>query len=66
MGWVIWNAMRLAALLGFALFTVTIVLFLWFMFDVGFAWAAIVVIGLVFLLLFFSVKNRQRGFDIRR
>ena len=66
MGWVIWNAMRLAAVLGFALFTLTIVLFLWFMFDVGFAWTAIVVIGLVVLLLFFSVKNRQRGFDIRR
>ena len=66
MGWVIWNAMRLAAVLGFALFTLTIVLFLWFMFDVGFAWASIVVIGLAVLLLFFSVKNRQRGFDIRR
>ena len=66
MGWIIWNAMRLAAALGFALFALTIVLFLWFMFDVGFAWVAIVVLGLTSLLLFFSVKNRKRGFDIRR
>ena len=61
-----WNTMRFLALAGFALFTMSIVLFLWFMFDVGFAWAALVVIGLAALLVFFSVKNRQTGFDISR
>jgi hypothetical protein len=67
MGWLIWNTMRLLAALGFALFTLTLVLFVWFMFEVGFAWFAIVVIGLASLLVFFSVKNRDRsGFDIRR
>jgi hypothetical protein len=66
MGWIIWNAMRLAAMLGFALFTLSLILFVWFMFDLGFAWVGIVVIVLALLLLFFSVKNRKEGFDIRR
>lgn len=66
MGWIIWNAMRLAAILGIALFTLSLILFVWFMFEVGFAWVGIVVIVLAFLLLFFSVKNRKKGLDIRR
>jgi hypothetical protein len=66
MGWLIWNAMRLLALIGFVLFTTTIVLFVWFMFDVGFAWVGIVVIALALLLVFFTIKNRGTGFDIRR
>jgi Ca2+/Na+ antiporter len=65
MGWIIWNAMRLAAILGFALFTFSLILFVWFMFEIGFAWVGIVVLVLTFLLLFFSVKNRKKGFDIR-
>jgi hypothetical protein len=65
-GWLMWNTMRLAAALGFVLFMTTIVLFIWFMFHVGFAWVSFVLIGLIFLLLFFSVKNRRTGFDIRR
>lgn len=66
MGWLIWNTMRFLAFAGLALFTMSIVLFLWFMFDVGFAWTAIVVIMLAALLVFFSIKNRRTGFDIRR
>jgi hypothetical protein len=66
MGWIIWNAMRLAALLGLAFLTLSLIFFVWFMFEVGFAWLGIVVIVLAFLLLFFSVKNRKKGFDIRR
>jgi hypothetical protein len=66
MGWLIWNAMRLLAVIGFVLFTTTIVLFVWFMFDVGFAWVGIVVIALALLLVFFTIKNRGTGFDIRR
>jgi hypothetical protein len=65
MGWIIWNAMRLAAILGFALFTFSLILFVWFMFEIGFAWVGIVVLVSAFLLLFFSVKNRKKGFDIR-
>ena len=66
MGWIIWNAMRLAALLGLAFLTLTLIFFVWFMFNVGFAWVGIVVIVLASLLLLFSVKNRNKGFDIRR
>jgi hypothetical protein len=65
-GWLMWNGMRVLAVLGFALFTTTIVLFVWFMFEVGFAWVGIVVIVLAALLVFFSVKNLRTGFDIRR
>jgi len=66
MGWLLWNAMRVLAVVGFVLFTTTIVLFVWFMFDVGFAWVGIVVIALALLLVFFTIKNRGTGFDIRR
>jgi hypothetical protein len=67
MGWLAWNAMRLLALLGFVLIaTTTFVFFVWFMFEVGFAWVGFLVIGLVLLLVFFSVKNRKTDFDIRR
>lgn len=66
MGWLIWNAMRALAVIGFVLFTTTIVLFVWFMFDVGFAWVGIVVIALALLLVFFTIKNRGTGYDIRR
>jgi hypothetical protein len=66
MGWLIWNAMRVLAVVGFVLFTTTIVLFVWFMFDVGFAWVGIVVIALALLLVFFTIKNRGTGYDVRR
>jgi hypothetical protein len=66
MGWLIWNAMRTLAVIGFVLFTTTIVLFVWFMFDVGFAWVGIVVIALALLLVFFTIRNRGAGYDIRR
>jgi hypothetical protein len=66
MGWLIWNVMRVLAVVGFVLFATTIALFVWFMFDVGFAWVGIVVIALVLLLVFFTIKNRGTGFDIRR
>jgi hypothetical protein len=66
MGWLTWNLMRLLALVGFTLVTITFLAFVWFMIEVGFAWVAIAIIGLVALLVFFSVKNRGTGFDIRR
>jgi hypothetical protein len=67
MGWLMWNAMRFLAWAGLALFATTLVLFVWFMFDVGFAWTAIVVIVLALLVVFFAVKRRGRAnFDISR
>jgi hypothetical protein len=67
MGWLVWHTMRLLALLGFALFTTTtFVFFVWFMFEVGFDWVGFLVVGLVLILAFFSLKNRRTDFDIRR
>jgi hypothetical protein len=66
MGWLTWNLMRFLALVAFTFVTITFGAFVWFMFEVGFAWVGITIIGLVALLLFFSVKNRHTGFDIRR
>jgi hypothetical protein len=66
MGWLTWNMMRLLALVAFTAVTITFVFFVWFMFEAGFEWLAITIIGLVALLVFFSVKNRRTGFDIRR
>jgi hypothetical protein len=66
MGWLAWHTMRLFALVGFALCTTTFVFFVWFLFEVGLDWVGFLIIGLVSLLLFFSVKNRRTDFDIRR
>jgi hypothetical protein len=66
MGWLAWQTMRLLALLGFALLTTTFVFFVWLLFEVGFDWVGFLVIGLVLLLAFFSVKNRPTDFDVRR
>jgi hypothetical protein len=66
MGWLAWQTMRLLALAGFALVTTTFVFFVWFLFEFGFDWVGFLVIGLVLLLAFFSVKNRRTDFDIRR
>ncbi|MGH3082324.1 MAG: hypothetical protein ACRDNH_14510 [Gaiellaceae bacterium] len=44
----------------------TFVLLLWFMIEVGFAWASVVLVVLVAWLLFSAIKNQRTGFDIRR
>ena len=46
--------------------TTTFVLLLWFMIDVGFAWASAVLVLLVAWLAFSAIKNQRTGFDIRR
>jgi glycopeptide antibiotics resistance protein len=66
MGWLVWKTMLTLGIVGYALVTTTLVLFVWFLFEVGLDWVGYLVLGLVFLLLFFSVKNRRTDFDIRR
>jgi glycopeptide antibiotics resistance protein len=66
MGWLVWKTMLTLGIVGYALVTTTLVLFVWFLFEVGLDWIGYLVLGLVFLLLFFSVKNRRTDFDIRR
>lgn len=60
MGWLMWNTMRFLAWAGLAVFATTLVLFIWFMFDVGFAWTAVVVIALLALLVVYAMKNWVR------
>jgi len=56
-GWLLWNTTRALAVLGFAILTASTALFVWRMFEVGFAWAAWLVIGLAALLAFFSLRK---------
>jgi hypothetical protein len=58
--------MYVGAVVGFVIMTTTVVAFVWFMFDVGFAWAGWVVIALASLMVFFLVKNHRSRFDIRK
>ena len=60
-GWLLWNTMRVLALLGYALITTTFVLVLFFMFEAGLAWIAFVVIGLVLLLLFVEARAARKA-----
>jgi hypothetical protein len=61
----LWRLMYAGAVLGFAIATTTVVFLLWYMVDIGFAWITIVIVVLISLMLFFSVRNRS-SFDIRR
>ena len=60
-GWLLWNGMRVLAILGYALITTTFAIFVWFMFEAGLAWIAFVVIGLVLLLLFVEARAARRA-----
>jgi hypothetical protein len=62
----LWRLMWAGAVLGFAIVSTTFVLLLWFMIEVGFAWASVVLVVLVAWLLFSAIKNQRTGFDIRR
>jgi hypothetical protein len=62
----LWRLMWAGGALAFAIVITTIVMFLWFMIEVGFAWASVVLVVLVAWLLFSAVKNSRTGFDIRR
>jgi hypothetical protein len=62
----LWRLMLAGAVLGFAIVTTTFILLLWFMIEVGFAWASVVLVVLVAWMLFSGIKNYRGGFDIRR
>jgi Ca2+/Na+ antiporter len=62
-GWLMWNGMRLMAALGLTVLAGSLVMLIWFMFDVGFAWLSFVVIGLLVLLAVFVLK---RALALRR
>jgi hypothetical protein len=50
LGWFMWNGMRVFAGLGLLILGGSVVLLIWFMFEVGLAWVAFVAIALVLLL----------------
>jgi hypothetical protein len=60
LGWLLWNAMRVLAALGFVVLAGALALLVWFLFKVGFAWIAFVAIGLAILLVFFPLRNLWR------
>jgi hypothetical protein len=62
-GWLMWNGMRLMAALGLTVLAGSLVMLIWFMFDVGFAWLSFVVIGLLVLLAVFVLR---RALALRR
>ena len=62
----LWRLMWAGGALAFAIVITTIVMFLWFMIEVGYAWASVVVVVLIAWLLFSAIKNQRTGFDIRR
>jgi hypothetical protein len=53
-GWLTWNAMRLLAAIGLASLGGSVLILIWFMFEAGLAWVAILFIagGLVLLVTF--------------
>jgi hypothetical protein len=60
-GWLLWNTMLVLAALALAVLAAGLVLLVWFMFEVGFAWIAILAIGLALLLVLFPLKNLWSG-----
>jgi hypothetical protein len=62
----LWRLMYTGAVVGFAVVLTTFVLLVWILAENGFVWISAVLVVLVSLLVFFSLKNRRTGFDIRR
>ena len=56
-GWLMWNGMRLMAALGLTVLAGSLVMLIWFMFDVGFAWISFVVIGLLVVMAVFVLRR---------
>ena len=54
------------AVLGFAIVSTTFVLLLWFMIEVGFAWASVVLVVLVAWLVFSGQEPTHRASIFRR
>jgi hypothetical protein len=66
MGWLLWNATRLLAILAIVVFALLLVLFAWLAFDAGLAWLAVGVIAVGLALLISAIRRRPAAFDIRR
>jgi hypothetical protein len=60
-GWLMWNGMRVLAALGLLILGGGVVLLVWFMFEVGLAWIAIVVIAVVLLAAFYVLRRLYAG-----
>jgi hypothetical protein len=60
LGWFMWNGMRVLAGLGLLVAGGSLVLLIWFMFEVGLAWVAFVAIGLVLLLAWLVLRALAR------
>jgi hypothetical protein len=56
-GWLMWNTMRLLAGLGLTILGGGVVLLIWFMFDVGFAWISFVFLGTALGVAFFFLRR---------
>ena len=60
-GWLIWSTMRLLAGLGLAVLGGMVVLLIWFLFEAGLAWIAIVLIAAGGVLLATFVQRVRIG-----
>jgi hypothetical protein len=61
LGWLMWNTMRFMAALGLAVLGGSVVLLIWFMFDVGLAWVAVAVLVGALVLLGTFVRRLAEG-----
>jgi hypothetical protein len=60
-GWLMWNTLRLLAGLGLLILAGGVVMLIWFMFDAGLAWVAIVVLAGAVGLLATFVRRALSG-----
>jgi hypothetical protein len=60
-GWLMWNGMRLLAALGLTILGGGVVLLIWFMFDVGFAWISWVAIASAVALAVYFLGRLYSG-----
>jgi len=61
-GWLMWNTMRLLAGVGLAILGGSVVMLIWFMFEVGLAWVSIAFIAGAVVLLVTFVRRALAGF----
>jgi hypothetical protein len=66
MGWLLWNATRLLAVLAIAFMGSLLTFFVWLAFDADLAWLAILLLAVALLLLVSAIRHRAPPFDIRR
>jgi hypothetical protein len=61
-GWLMWNTMRLLAGIGLAILGVSVVILIWFMFEVGLAWVSIAFLVGALVLLASFVRRALAGY----